>query len=148
MKILKLYKLFAGTMTDFTNRFKNNQALYNQAKDYWDKLEGFSIIILGICIFLGLAMAISYYKPYNNMPGRHYKPIYWLGFLFGTFVLTFFSTWGFEYFASHPHLSGAQFLLIKIALGNAIYASLLFFVCSWVWCQFNLPTNACRFLKL
>ena len=147
MKMLSFYKWIAGSMTDFTSQFKNNEALYNQARAYWSKLESSSAIILLIFIVLGIAMAICYYQPYNNRPGRHYKPTHWLYFLLGTFVLSFLVTWGFEYFAVPPKLNGTTILQIKIAMGNAIYASLLYTFCSWVWCQFNLPTNACRFLK-
>lgn len=134
-------------MTDFTNQFRNNETLYNQARAYWSKLESFSAIILLIFIVLGIAMAIYYYQPYNNRPGRHYKPTHWLYFLLGTFVLSFLVTWGFEYFAVPPKLNGTNILQIKIALGNAIYASLLYTFCSWVWCQCNLPTNAYRLIK-
>jgi len=147
MKMLSFYKWIAGSMTDFTSQFKNNEALYNQARIYWNKLESSSAIILLIFIVLGIAMAICYYQPYNNRPGRHYKPSHWLCFLFVTSVLSFLVTWGFEYFAVPPKPDGATMLQFKIAMGNAIYAFLLYTFCSWVWCQFNIPTNAYRFLK-
>lgn len=147
MKLLSLYP-FAGSATDFTNQFKNNEALFNQARAYWNKLQGSSIIILIIFIVLGIAMAITYYQPYNNQPGRHYKPTHWLCFLGGTFVLTFLLTWCFLHFAIPSSLSGVFMLHVKIALNNALYASFIFFVCSWIWCQSKLPTNACRFLKI
>ena len=146
MKLLSFYKWIAGSMTDFVNQFKNNEALYNQARAYWNKLESSSSIILIIFLVLGILMAVCYYQPYNNRPGRHYTPKHWLIFLAITFVLTFFVTWGFEYFAVPPKLDGATMLQLKIALGNAIYASLLYFIVSVVWC-FALPTNAYRLFK-
>lgn len=147
MKFLSLYKWIAGSMTDFTSQFKNNEVLYNQARAYWNKLESSSAIILLIFIVLGIAITICYYQPYNNRPGRHYTPKHWLYFLFGTFILCFIVTLGFEYFAAPPKLTGTTILQLKIAIGNAIYASLLYAFSSWIWCQFNIPTNACRFLK-
>ena len=146
MKLLSFYKWIAGSMTDFVNQFRNNEALYNQARAYWNKLESSSSIILIIFLVLGISMAVFYYQPYNNRPGRHYTPKHWLIFLAITFVLTFFVTWGFEYFAVPPKLDGATMLQLKIALGNAIYASFLYFIVSVVWC-FALPTNAYRIFK-
>ena len=146
MKILSFYKWIAGSMTDFINQFKNNEVLYNQARAYWNKLESSSSIILLIFIVLGIAMAVCYYLPYNNRPGRHYTPMHWLIFLAITFVLTFFVTWGFAYIAAKPVLDTTTMLHLKIALGNAIYASLLYFLVSVVWC-FALPTNAYRLFK-
>lgn len=148
MKLLSFYKWIAGSMADFTSQFKNNETLFNQARAYWNKLEGSSIIILIIFLVLGVAMTILYYQPYNNRPGRHYKPIHWLYFLGVTFVLTFIFTWLYLHFAISSNLNGVTVLHLKLALGNALYASVLYFVVSWIWCQFNLPTNACRIFKI
>ena len=147
MKLLPIYKLFAGTQTDFTKPFRENEALFKQAQAFWNKLESGSLIIVLIFIVLGILLAVYYYQPYNNIHGRHYTPMHWLGFLVGTFILTFLVTWGFEYFAVPPKLDGAFILELRIALGNALYATLLYFIISWIWCQFNWPTNAYRFLK-
>ena len=146
MKLLKLYDWIAGSMTDFTSQFKNNEALYNQARAFWNKLEGPSSIIVLIFVVLGIALAAFYYKPYNNLPGRHYTPKHWFIFLAITFVITFLLTFGFEYIAVEPRLNGAMLLEIKVALGNAIYASILYFVVSVVWCN-AFPTNAYRWFK-
>ena len=147
MKILAFYKWIAGSMTDFINQFRNNEALYNQARAFWNKMESSAPIILIIFLVLGISLAVFYYQPYNNRPGRHYTPKHWLIFLAVTFVLTFFVTWGFEYIAVKPVLDTTTMLQVKIALGNAIYASLLYLVVSFVWCQI-LPTNAYRLLKI
>ena len=146
MKFLSFYKWIAGSMTDFVNQFKNNEALYNQARAYWSKLESSSSIIFIIFLVLGILMAVIYYQPYNNRPGRHYTPIHWIVFLAITFILTFFVTWGFEYIAVPPKLDGAAMLQVKIAICNALYASGLYVVVSLFWCLF-LPTNAYRLIK-
>lgn len=147
MKLLSLYKPFTGPMTDFTNSFINKEHLYNQSTAFCKKLEGSSLIILIIMLFLGIFMAFCYYQPYNNVPGRHYRPQHWLYFLVGTFVLTFLATIGFEYIAIPPKLDGAFVLELRIALGNAIYSSALYFFVSFLWCNYG-PTNACRIFKL
>ena len=146
MKIQTLYKWIADSKSDFTNHFKNNDTLFKQAEDYWEKLDGLSNIILIIMIVLGIVMAYSYYKPYNNKPGRHYHPKHWVYFLMGTFILSLLFTFVFEYISAPPKLDGTKFLLLKIALGNAIYASGLYVFVSVLWCN-CFPTNAYRLFK-
>ena len=146
MKLLDLYKWIAGSMSDFTKPFQENEALFNQAKTFWRHLEGSTMIAIIIFIVLGIMLAALYYKPYNEQAGRHYKPSHWAIFLVITFVLTLLSTWGFEYLAVKPVLKGAAMLELKVAFGNAIYATILYFIASVVWCN-ALPTNACRIFK-
>lgn len=148
MKLLKIYSWIAGSMNDFARPFqqRDNEELYKQAKTFWSQLENSSMVIVLIFVILGIALAAYYYKPYNDSPGRHYTLKHWIVFLFVTFVLTFLLTFGFEYFAVSPKLDGARLLETKIALGNAIYASFVYFITSIVWCNVG-PTNACRIFK-
>lgn len=147
MKLLKLYEWIIGTMSDFAKQFQDNETLYNQARKFWSNLEASSIIIVGIFITLGLIMAYTYYKPFNDKPGRHYKPKYWVIFLGITSILSFLVTLGSVYFMVPPKIDGSFVLVLKIALANAIYSSIVYALISWIWCQFNLPTNAYRYLK-
>ena len=147
MKLLKLYEWIIGTMSDFAKQFQDNETLYNQARKFWSNLEASSIIIVGIFITLGLIMAYTYYKPFNDKPGRHYKPKYWVIFLGITFILSFLVTLGAAYFMVPPKIDGSFVLELKIALANAIYSIIVYVLISWIWCQFNLPTNAYRYLK-
>lgn len=146
MKLLYLYKWIAGSMTDFTNQFKDNETLYQQARAWWGHLESNSIVFLFIAAFWGIVLAIWYYKPYNERSGRHYKPNHWFFFMLITFIVTLLSTFFFEYIAAEPKLPGSLGIEMRIALGNAIYATLLYFVTSVIWCNW-LPTNAYRLLK-
>ena len=134
-------------MADFTKPFQNNETLYSQARAFWNKLEASSILIVALFILLGIAMACVYYKPFNDKPGRHYKPKYWVYFLLATFVLTLLVTLGCEYAIAQPKLDGAFVLELKTAFANAIYSSVVYLFVSWIWCQFNLPTNAYRLIK-
>lgn len=146
MKLLKLYEWIAGKMTDFLSQFQNNESLYQQARVFWNKLEGISTLLLFIFLVLGVLLAFFYYKPYNNRPGRHYTPAHWLFFLLVTFIAGFAVTYGVEYLMVPPRLNGAWKLEFMIALGNAIYASAVYFIVSVLWCNF-LPTNAYRLFK-
>lgn len=150
MKTLDLYKWIAGTKSDFIRPFQREDLeenpLLDQAKSFWDNLENTGLVIIAIFVVLGILSAVIYYGPYNNKPGRHYRPTHWLVFLFLTFVITFGFTWGMEAIMVNPKLDGASMLEMKIALGNAIYASGLFFLTSVVWCM-ALPTNAYRLFK-
>ncbi len=148
MKLLPLYKPFAGSMADFTKPFRDNENLFKQAQAFWNKLESWSLIIVLISVVLGIALAVCYYQPYNNLPGRRYTPKHWGFFLIGTFFGVFLVTLGFEYIALPPRLDGSFILELRIALGNAVYATILYLFISWVWCQFNLPTNAYRLIKV
>ena len=147
MKLLKLYEWIIGTMSDFAKQFQDNETLYNQARKFWSNLEASSIIIVGIFIVLGIIMAYTYYKPFNDKPGRHFKPKYWGIFLGITFILSFLVTLGAAYFMVPPKIDGSFVLELKIALANAIYSGVVYVIISWIWCQFNLPTNAYRYLK-
>lgn len=147
MKLLKLYQWLAGNMNDFCRPFQNNEALYKQAQSFWNQLEASSIWFVLIFVGLGIIIAYTYYQPFNDKPGRHYKPKYWFIFLVLSFLLTLLTTLGFEYFAHAPKLKGSFLLELKIAIANSIYATLLYFVVSWIWCQFKLPTNAYRLIK-
>lgn len=146
MKLLDFYEWFAGSMSNFTKPFQENEALFNQAKAFWRNLESLTVVTLIIFVILVIGFAIYYYTRYNNRPGRHYKPERWLIFLAITFASTFLVTLGIEYFLVKPVLKGSLMLEVKIALCNAIYASVLYFVISVVWCNI-LPTNAYRLFK-
>ena len=147
MKLLKLYNWFAGSKSDFIESFRENEKLYMQAKNFWDKLDNLSIFIFLIFIVLGISIAAYYYKPYNDKPGRHYTLGHWVFFLFVTLIFVFVVTFGFEYFAVKPTIKGATWLEAKIAICNGLYAVVIYFFTSLAWCNSNLPTNACRIFK-
>lgn len=142
-----LYGWMASSKSDFTRNFRDNEILLSQANKFWTNIESSSMIILLISIVVGIMMAWSYYGPYNNKPGRHYRPRYWFIFMLLVIVLTLILTLGFECLAYPPQLQGAFVLELKIALINAIYAIGVYLLASFIWCN-TLPTNACRILKI
>lgn len=143
MKALDLYKWIAGSSNDFTRQFQNNEALYNQARSFWKTLENSSSIIICIFILIGIFMAYWYYKPFNNKPHRHYKPKFWLMFMFSSAVSSLIVTLLATYLMAEPRLNGAFLLEFKIAVGNLIYTAVVYFIISVIWCNFG-STNACR----
>ena len=149
MKVLDLYGCMVGSMNDFSRQFKENEALYNQAKSFWRHLESFSIVSILIFIIFGLVSAYIYYIPYNKRAGRHYHPIHWAFFGIGTLLVTFITTIVLEYIFVAPKLAGAFVVELKVALCNAFYAAFLYFIISVVWCNVDRPTtNAYRIFKI
>ena len=147
MKFLNLYRWIIGTKASFCRSFQDNDNLYAQAETFWNNLEGSAFIFIMVFIVLGVAMTICYYKTFNDRPNRHYHPKYWIYFWIGTFALVLVVTLAAEYIAVEPKLDGSFILEFKIALANAIYASVLYLFVSWLWCQFNWPANAYRLIK-
>lgn len=145
MKFIDLYKWLIGTQADFTHPFQNNETLFNHARAFWNQLAN-NVWIAVLIILFGVILAYCYYGPYNDKPGRHYKPKYWAIFLFATFFVSLILTLVALYIMVKPTMKGAFMLEFEISLANAIYATILYFVVSVVWCQW-LPTNACRIFK-
>ena len=61
--------------------------------------------------------------------------------------MTFFVTLLLEYFTAKPIIQGAWSVEVKIALCNAIYASVVYFLASVIVCKSNIKTNAYKLFK-
>lgn len=146
MNLIKFYGWIAGSMSDFTKPFQENEQLYNQAKAFWRHLDGFMPMVFIVFVLAGIVSAYCYYKRFNDKPGRHYRPRYWVFFLLASVLATFAVTLGLECFVAKPTLDGAFWLEVRIAFGNALYAMVVYFLTSVVWCN-ALPTNAYRLFK-
>ena len=70
MKIVDLYGWGLPKQADFLEHFKNNDALYNQARLLWSKLDQTTIWFLIVFIVLAFIFSFVYYGPYNNKPDR------------------------------------------------------------------------------
>lgn len=147
MKLLEvLYGWIVGSKSDFTRPFRDSEMVLAQANKFWDKLESLSIFLLILFVILGIMIASNYYGPFNNKPGRHYRPRYWFMFMLATMIVTFVLTLMVEFLLCPPRLDGSLVLELKIALGNSIYAIITYLFTSIIWCNL-LPTNAYRILK-
>ena len=147
MKLFTLYKWIAGSQNDFTRQFQDNEQLYNQARLFWNNIGGSLWIVLGCALILGIGIAAYYYTIYNNVPGRHYKPLKWLIFLLITFIVTIVISVVIESLLCDPKLKGAWNLELMISVGNSLYACLIYIFTSVIWCNVG-PTNAYRIFKI
>jgi len=148
MKLKYLYGWWVGTKTKFVNSFADNGQLKAQAETFWDKLEGGTLFYIIAFIAVAILLAYIYFKPFNDMPGRHFRPRYWV--IFGVFsmVTSFLLTLGIAYFTAAPKLQGTWPIELKLSLANCIYTGLLYFlVVSFCFWNFS-KTNAYKFLKL
>ncbi len=146
MKLLKYF--WSGSFSAFAKPFKDNEALYKQARSFWNTLESFSWMLPIIFLAVGILVAVFYYTSYNTKPGRHYRPAHWWAFLLVTFLIVLVTTLCSEVFIAKPRLQGAFMLEMRIALANALYSAIIYLFTSFVWCNSPLPTNAYRYLKM
>ncbi|EGN57443.1 hypothetical protein PRBRB14_21960 [Hallella multisaccharivorax DSM 17128] len=147
MSLFNLYTWATGSKAAFLNSFQNQDEQYEQAQAFWNGLENNAIAFVGLFLALGIAWAWFYYGPYNNMPGRHYRPTHWCIFLGICAVSTFVFTLGAAYLIQAPKLDGAWSIEIKLSLANTLYAVIIYIITSIIYCSY-LPTNAYRLLKL
>ena len=143
---MKLSCWLAGTMSDFAEKFENNEALYNQARAFWRSLEGSTMWLVIIFAVCGIAFAAYYYTIFNNKPNRHYHPKYWWMHFAATFIGSLLLTFGFVCLVAAPKLDGAMWLEGKIAFANGGYAIAIYSGISLLWCK-CFPTNAYRIIK-
>ena len=147
MKLLKIYSWFAGTKNDFINSFRDNDVLYKQATTFWNELDNDSIIFIIAMLVIGIVLTYYYSGPFHNQPGRKYTPQWWCSKLAITAGMTIFVTLLLEYITAKPIIQGAWSVEVKIALCNAIYASVVYFLASVIVCKSNIKTNAYKLFK-
>lgn len=145
--VMDMYEWSAGDKADFIKPYQNNESMFQRAQSFWNSLESEAIILAIIFVICGLLMAYWYYKPFNDMPGRHYKLKYWNIFLLMASVLSLLLTLAFEFIMLNTGIGGSSMVLVKIALTNALYSAVVYLAVSVIWCNF-FPTNACRIFKL
>lgn len=148
MKLFDIYSKVIGSKASFLNGFQNNDELYAQAQSFWSKLESNAYIFLALFLLLGFGLSLYYYKPFNNRPGRHYQPKYWWIGMAICFVATLLITLLAAYLIAEPKLTGSLGLELKLSLINGLYAVILYFVTSFIYCNGGFTTNAYRYLKL
>lgn len=123
-----------------------NENLKSQATQVWSRLTNYTSLLIVVSILVGIGLAAYYYKPYNELPGRHYKVSHWSLWGIISVLLTFIITLLIEFLGIHTNLkTGIYSLYLMTAISNAIYCAFFYFITSLVWCNF-LPTNAYRFL--
>ena len=143
---MDIHTFWVGSLSKFAQPFKDNEALYNQARAFWRNLEGCSPFLTIAFVVISLALAWYYYFPFNNQPGRHYRVRYWLGFGFVAAIVTLIASMVIEYAMATPKLDGALAIEVIIAIFNALYSFFAYIVVSLVFCK-CFTTNAYPFYK-
>lgn len=150
MKLTTLYGWIVGKMSYFINSFpQDNAALRQQAQSFWKHLDGGTWYFVIAFVAVAILCAWSYYGPFNERPGRHYRPCWWWMFGLATIILSFIVTIAIAYMVAAPKLNGAWSIEIRIALANMIYSAMLYVLMSFGFCNgWFGKTNAYKLLKL
>lgn len=146
MSLLKMYGWVIGSQTSFTEPFKENDTLYDQACAEWMQLDRGAWGFLAIFLAVSLICAVYYYTCYNLRPGRHYRVRHWAVWLVASILVGGIATGIYGGGMHSWHLNATENLVRRIALANALYAGGVYFLLSLIWCN-CLPTYAYRFLK-
>lgn len=148
MGMLKIYDWGLPNQSAHLNGYKGKESLYNAARALWGNLDSAGIYFFVICIGFALVTALYYYYGYNKLPGRKYKISHWGIWLGITVLVTFIFTMVFGNILVSSSLSDKVAFILRISLINGLYASVIYFIASFIICNLPLPTNAYRFLKL
>lgn len=136
-----LYRWILGSQTDFLNQFTGNPTLYQMAVQFWSNLGNYAPIGFLLGIFISALMVYGYYKPFNEMPGRHYLPKYWFAFFGINALMVFGVTYLSEIYMIKTTLDNVTSYEIKLALANTLYSILWFVLGSMICCK-SIQTNA------
>lgn len=140
MKLLNFYQPAIQKERAFVNSFDSN--VQNIAKNFWHDLNGIALLFIATALVVGIVTCWYYYGPYNNQPGRHYKPSYWGWFMLICFLFALIATLVIEHLIKTT-LNGAGMTMFWIALQNATYSIIFYVLMSIIWCK-CLPTKAYR----
>lgn len=139
---------FIGSKSAFLKPYSGveQEALYQQAMLFWNKLDSVSFLFPLILVIVGGISVWYYYVPFNNTPHRHYKPKYWWMMMAVCAIMCFLLTLGVALVCAPPKFEGTKVLEFKLALSNMLYAVIAYGFVSFIWCNFG-KTNAYRYLK-
>ncbi len=131
--------------SEFIN--KQPDTLKQVAIDFKMQFQTGSCLIAFLILLLTTSVICwGYYKPYNNMAGRHYKWKYWSFFLVANFLSVALLTNLSSYFVDSTLTDQGTFFTRLIFL-NAFYSIPCFVLLSIIVCNTSIKTNAYKFLK-
>lgn len=136
-----LYRWILGSQTDFLNQYTNNPSLYEIAGTFWRNLENYSLVGFSIGLIISIILVYIYYKPFNEMPGRHYLPKYWYIFFICNLLIVFGITYSTELYLIKTTLENVASYELKLALANMLYSVVWFVLGSMICCK-SVQTNA------
>jgi len=150
MKLNNLYGWWIGKEATFVNSFNDNQQLRDQAHTFWKQLEGGTLFYFIAFIAVAALFAYLYFKPFNEMPGRHFRPRYWVIFGLIAMGVSFGLTLLIAQLSA-PHMPKGYFHIeLMLSLANMVYTGLTYFiVMSFLfWNNVFGKTNAYKLIKL
>ena len=148
MGMLNLYDWGLPNQAEHLVRYKDNEPLYNMARSLWNSLDYASTCFLATAVAVAFALVCFYYYGYNKLPGRKYRRRYWVIWLVITAIATIVLTMILGNAMVSSTLNGQAGFILRISLINGLYASVIYFILSFIICNLPAPTNAYRFLKL
>lgn len=147
MKLFDVYGWAIGPKSEFTKPFRDNEELLEKANSFWKEVESYTLCYILTFVIIGIVLALVYYTYYNNKPGRHYHPKYWLMFGCFSLVFSFVATWLCQLLLLGTEIQGAVRLELTISSVNVLYVALLYLVMSVICCN-TLSTNAYKIFKI
>lgn len=130
VKLLNAF-LFFPSKKEYLAKYADNETAKKVATKLWNSLDSQSWYLLLIMIAITIIVALLYFFPFNNRPGRHYLPKYWCSFGLGALFATFFAT----IIECHIAVNNVGFdysLLFNVAITNALYAFIIYVIISFL----------------
>jgi hypothetical protein len=144
MGILKAF-FMVPSRREFVRDFSEN--LQPQADTLWRNLDNVSPWLLAATAVIAVGLTCYYYYPFNEQPGRHYLPKYWVIFFITAIIATLVVPLGMEYLLIKTHLNDAFWLLLRAAINCAFYGAVIYFLVSVILCNTG-RNNAYKIFKL
>ena len=148
MGMINLYDWGLPNQAQHLVRYKDNEPLYNMARSLWNSLDSASMYFFATAFAVAVVFVWLYYYVYNKGAGRKYKVSHWAIWL----VITAVATIGFTMILGNTMVSSTLNeqvgFILRISLINGLYASVIYFIASFIICNLPVPINAYRFLKI
>lgn len=130
INILTVLTWFTSKKAYLAN-YADNESAKKAATRLWNSIDGGDWIPFVIMIVLTVLYCWGYFFPYNNIPGRHYRPVHWFGFGLCNFVSVFLITFIVCYMLV-PNPGFDIWLLVKVAFVNTLIALILYYIISTI----------------
>lgn len=148
MEMLNLYDWGLPNQAQHLAKYKDNEPLYNMARALWADFNSACLYYLVTAIVVAIVTACYYYYGYNKRPGRKYRISHWVIWIGLTAIATIILTVVLCNIMVSSTLKEQVGFILRISLINGLYASVIYFIVSFVICNIPVSTNAYRFLKI
>ena len=119
---------------EFLGLYKDSEAARNIAIRFWESAEQTEIPAVVLMLIVSAVICWIYYFPFNNMPGRHYKPSYMFAFMGVSTVAVFI----LSFLLFLCLVDNSQFnegFLAKLSAVNVLYSFVVFFIVAIIICK-------------